>query len=43
MYPAKIYYEPEALNYESGRMLRKKYSNVEWIEIENHNSIPEFQ
>lgn len=43
MYPAKIYYEPDALRYESGRMLREKYANVEWIEIGSHNRIPEFQ
>ncbi len=36
-----VYYEPDALNYELGRILRHKYSNLEWVEIENHNRIPE--
>lgn len=43
MYPLKIYYEPDALNYESGRILRAKYADATWIAIENHNRITEFQ
>ncbi len=36
-----VYYEPAALNYELGQMLQEKYSALPWIEIENHNHIPE--
>ena len=36
-----IYYEPDALNYELGKMLRARYANLPWVEIENHNRIPE--
>lgn len=36
-----VYYEPNALDYELGQMLRKKYKNLPWIEIESHNRIPE--
>ena len=33
MYPKKIYYEPEALEYELGKKLKNMYTNVEWIPI----------
>jgi len=36
-----VYYEPHSLDYELGRKLREKYSNLPWIEIESHNRIPE--
>lgn len=36
-----VYYEPDALNYEMGKMLKEKYAGLPWIEIENHNYIPE--
>jgi spore photoproduct lyase len=36
-----VYYEPNALNYDLGKMLRAKYANLPWVEIENHNHIPE--
>ena len=36
-----VYYEPAALNYELGQMLRIKYATLPWTEIENHNHIPE--
>ena len=36
-----VYYEPNALDYELGRMLRGKYANLPWVQIENHNRIPE--
>lgn len=36
-----VYYEPNALDYELGQMLRSKYANLPWVEIENHNRIPE--
>ncbi len=36
-----VYYEPAALNYQLGRILRAKYINLPWIEIDSHNHIPE--
>lgn len=36
-----VYYEPDALNYELGKMLQAKYADLPWVEIENHNHIPE--
>ena len=36
-----VYYEPSALNYELGKMLRDKYASLPWKEIESHNRIPE--
>lgn len=36
-----VYYEPASLNYELGQMLKSKFSHLPWIEIENHNLIPE--
>ncbi len=36
-----VYYEPSVLDYELGQLLRAKYANLPWIEIENHNHIPE--
>lgn len=36
-----VYYEPAALDYELGKMLRAKYSGLPWNEIESHNRIPE--
>lgn len=43
MKPKKIYYEPEALNYELGQRLRNKYPDVEWIPIRSHNNIEELR
>lgn len=43
MYPKKIYYEPEALEYDLGQRLRKIYADVEWIPIKNHNNIEELR
>ena len=37
----KVYYEPNALNYELGKMLQSKYKDLAWVEIESHNRIPE--
>ncbi len=37
-----VYYEPAILDYELGQMLRKKYADRPWTEIESHNRIPEF-
>ena len=36
-----VYYEPDALNYKLGKMLQSKYADLPWVEIENHNRIPE--
>ena len=36
-----VYYEPNALDYELGQMLRGKYANLPWVQIWNHNRIPE--
>lgn len=37
----KVYYEPDALNYELGKKLQAKYKDLSWVEIESHNRIPE--
>lgn len=42
-FPDIVYYEPGALEFELGKMLREKYSLVPWVEIENHNNIPELR
>lgn len=36
-----VYYEPASLDYELGKTLQLKYAALPWIEIENHNHIPE--
>ncbi len=36
-----VYYEPSVLDYQLGQMLKHKYANLPWIEIENHNRIME--
>lgn len=43
MYPASVYYEPEALAYPLGAFLQDKYRDNNWIEIKSHNSIEEMQ
>ncbi len=43
MFPKKIYYEPKALEYPLGKELREKFSDRDFIEIENHNNIPEMR
>lgn len=43
MFPEAVYYEPEALEYPLGVMLRKKYADKLWTEIKSHNSIEEMQ
>ena len=42
-YPKQIYYEPQALTYDLGKYLQKKYSDIPWTPIENHNNIPCFR
>ena len=41
--PKSIYYEKEILNYPLGKELMDKYSDIEKIEIENHNIIEEMR
>lgn len=36
-----VYYEPGALDYQLGQMLRHKFAQLPWKEIENHNRITE--
>jgi spore photoproduct lyase len=36
-----VYYEPDILKYELGKMLHEKYQSLPWIKIESHNRIPE--
>lgn len=36
-----VYYEPNALDYQLGQMLRQKYAGLPWIEIDSHNRIEE--
>ncbi|WP_026890073.1 SPL family radical SAM protein [Lacrimispora aerotolerans] len=43
MFPDKIYYEPDSLNYELGQTLKEKYSDVPWVPIESHNKIDELR
>ncbi len=37
----KVYYEPNALDFELGQMLKKKFADLPWVPIESHNRIPE--
>ena len=43
MFPEKIYYEPKALDYELGKILKDKFSHVPWAEIETHNNIEQLR
>lgn len=43
MHPDQVYYEPASLQYELGRILRQKFSDVPWIPIESHNNIKELR
>jgi len=36
-----VYYEPAALDYELGQLLRQRYADLPWREIQSHNRIPE--
>ena len=42
-FPDIIYYEPESMNYELGKLLHDKYASSKWIEIQSHNDIPELR
>ncbi len=39
----KVYYEPATLEYELGKILHDKFSDVPWVEIENHNNIEQLR
>jgi spore photoproduct lyase len=41
--PKKIYYEPNALDFELGKALFEKYKASQWIQIESHNNIEELR
>lgn len=43
MFPDKIYYEPDSLEYPLGQELSQKYRDRVWIPIENHNNIEELR
>jgi spore photoproduct lyase len=43
MFPEKIYYEPDALSYKLGAVLKERYREIPWIPIENHNNIKELR
>ncbi|MBP1761977.1 MAG: spore photoproduct lyase, partial [Firmicutes bacterium] len=43
MFPDIVYYEPAAFEYELGKILHDKFSNVPWVEIENHNNIEQLR
>lgn len=43
MFPDKIYYEPESLEYELVQRLMEKYSTIPWIPIKSHNKIDELR
>lgn len=43
MQPTRIYYEPDAMEYELGEILHNKFKEVPWIPIESHNNIEELR
>lgn len=43
MFPDKVFYEPAALDYALGQLLKKKYDSVSWVPIESHNSIEQLR
>lgn len=38
-----VYYEPDIGKYYLGKILKQKFSELPWIEIESHNRIPELR
>lgn len=38
-----VYYEADSLEYPLGKILRKQFGDLPWVEIESHNRIPEMQ
>jgi len=43
LFPEQIFYEPSALEYTLGMELKKKYKELPWVPIENHNAIEELR
>lgn len=43
MFPEMIYYEPDSLNFELGKTLKRKFGAVPWIPIKSHNRIDELR
>lgn len=43
MFPDKIYYEPDIFEYKLGKILKEKFSDIPWIEIQSHNNIEELR
>jgi len=43
LFPTKVFFEPAALDYKLGKILKEKFAQVPWIPIESHNSIAELQ
>jgi spore photoproduct lyase len=43
LFPDKIYYEPATMEYELGKVLKDKFPDVPWVEIENHNNIEQLR
>lgn len=43
VFPDKIFYEPDALNYDLGKYLKDKYQKNSWIAIDNHNNIEQLR
>lgn len=41
--PAKIYFEQTIKDYDLGKQLMSRFKNCEWVEISNHNNIPELR
>lgn len=42
-FPDAVYYEPAALSYPLGKLLREKYADRDWIPVNSHNHIPELR
>ncbi len=43
MKPSRVYYEPDSLRYPLGMQLKRQFSDVEWVPIDNHNNIEELR
>jgi spore photoproduct lyase len=41
--PDRIFYEPAVLDYNLGKQLKEKFTNIQWIPIENHNNIEQLR
>ena len=41
--PQKVYYEKNIFSYDLGKRLYEKYKDIPWLEIDNHNNIPQFR